>query len=69
MQDINLNAIFEQFDKVMKTLDCGDSSCLFKKKDRLGGMRTNGGCRCFSALAPSQQRAIVRLLRLIELAR
>lgn len=27
-------------------LDCGDSSCYFATGK--GGMRTNGGCRCFS---------------------
>lgn len=27
-------------------IDCGDNSCLFATKK--GGMRTNGGCRCFS---------------------
>ena len=26
--------------------DCGDSSCYFATSK--GGMRTNGGCRCFS---------------------
>lgn len=29
----------------MIELDCGDNSCYFKKSS--GGMRTNGGCRCF----------------------
>ena len=28
-------------------LDCGDNSCYFAKTK--GGMRTNGGCRCFDA--------------------
>ena len=28
------------------TIDCGDNSCLFC--DKLTGMRTNGGCRCFN---------------------
>jgi uncharacterized protein Smg (DUF494 family) len=27
-------------------LDCGDNSCMFAKDKT--GMRTNGGCRCFS---------------------
>lgn len=26
-------------------LDCGDSSCKYRARG-LGGMRTNGGCRC-----------------------
>ena len=26
--------------------DCGDSSCLFAGRGA-GGMRTNGGCRCY----------------------
>lgn len=30
----------------MLELDCGDNSCYFAKDK--GGMRTNGGCRCFS---------------------
>lgn len=30
----------------MSELDCGDNSCAFAKEK--GGMRTNGGCRCFS---------------------
>lgn len=29
----------------LNILDCGDNSCYFKKSS--GGMRTNGGCRCF----------------------
>jgi len=29
---------------VSKYIDCGDNSCLFA--DKIGGMRTNGGCRC-----------------------
>ena len=28
-------------------LDCGDNSCHFSPKENRGGMRTNGGCRCF----------------------
>ncbi len=28
-------------------IDCGDNSCSFTKEK--GGMRTNGGCRCFEA--------------------
>lgn len=29
----------------LKELDCGDNSCYFARGK--GGMRTNGGCRCF----------------------
>ena len=29
----------------MSDIDCGDNSCMFAKHK--GGMRTNGGCRCF----------------------
>lgn len=31
-----------------ETPDCGDNSCYFLTPERRGGMRTNGGCRCFS---------------------
>src|SRR5687767_12632029 len=30
----------------LSSLDCGDNSCWFAKSR--GGMRTNGGCRCFN---------------------
>ena len=33
-------------------LDCGDNSCVFAKNR--GGMRTNGGCRCFDHVTPSR---------------
>jgi hypothetical protein len=29
---------------------CGDNSCLFSSIRPNGGMRTNGGCRCFKNL-------------------
>lgn len=29
--------------------DCGDNSCIFAGKGK-GGMRTNGGCRCYQML-------------------
>lgn len=29
---------------------CGDSSCIFACIRARGGMRTNGGCRCFKHL-------------------
>ena len=63
----DLHSIFEQFDKVAETLDCGDNSCMFKKRDRMGGMRTNGGCRCLWDLPPPQRRVITRLLQIIKL--
>ncbi len=31
-----------------KKPDCHDNSCYFLTPDRRGGMRTNGGCFCFS---------------------
>jgi hypothetical protein len=40
-----------------KTLDCGSNSCKYKPKDA-GGMRTNGGCGCFSDL-PIKKRLFV----------
>lgn len=33
------------YGEIMIDIDCGDNSCLFATKK--GGMRTNGGCRCF----------------------
>ena len=29
---------------------CGDNSCIFACIRKRGGMRTNGGCRCFKNL-------------------
>jgi hypothetical protein len=29
---------------------CGDNSCIFSCLRTTGGMRTNGGCRCFKNL-------------------
>ena len=37
--------------------DCGDNSCLFGGRGK-GGMRTNGGCRCFKEL-PFAKRIFV----------
>lgn len=45
-------------DWLTTTLDCGDNSCLFKDP-KAGGMRTNGGCRCFSDLRPQVKRIFV----------
>lgn len=39
------------------TLDCGDSSCKYSARG-LGGMRTNGGCRC----AENRPRDVERFL-------
>lgn len=59
--------IMKQFDEICETLDCGDSSCIFKKKNKYGvyGMRTNGGCRCLNALSPRQGRTIRKLLQML----
>jgi len=45
-------------DWLTTTIDCGDNSCLFKDTSKPGGMRTNGGCRCFSML-PTTKRIFV----------
>ena len=37
--------------------DCGDNSCLFAGQGK-GGLRTNGGCRCFREL-PTTERIFV----------
>ena len=36
--------------KAQEQLDCGSSSCVFKKSE--GGMRTNGPCHCLETKAP-----------------
>lgn len=43
-------------------LDCGDNSCRFAKNR--GGMRTNGGCRCFenAGFGPSAVGAALQML-------
>ena len=40
--------------------DCGDNSCLYGGQGK-GGMRTNGGCRCFKDL-PTAKRIYVQRL-------
>jgi hypothetical protein len=40
--------------------DCGDNSCLFGGRGK-GGMRTNGGCRCYRDL-PAVKRIYVERL-------
>lgn len=39
-------------------LDCGDNSCRYAP--RMGGMRTNGGCRCLKDLSAEQRRKVER---------
>lgn len=49
-------------------LDCGDNSCVYAKKK--GGMRTNGGCRCFQDFVGLKRRSIERIIKLaIRLAK
>lgn len=43
-------------------LDCGDNSCVYAKKK--GGMRTNGGCRCFQDFTGIERRSIERIIKL-----
>jgi hypothetical protein len=38
--------------------DCGDNSCLFGGRGK-GGMRTNGGCRCFKDVRPDMRRIFI----------
>lgn len=44
-------------------LDCGDNSCYFMENGK-GGMRTNGGCRCFND--PLKRVEIRKRLQLFE---
>lgn len=44
--------------QLTKTMDCGDSSCLFRDYSKPSGMRTNGGCQCFSGLPPKERRFV-----------
>ena len=39
--------------------DCGDNSCMFGALEKRGGMRTNGGCRCFEH--PRTRREMMHL--------
>lgn len=41
--------------------DCGDNSCHFRNESPFGGMRTNGGCRCFRTINPSTLRYLKNL--------
>lgn len=55
----------DEKDWLFNTLDCGDNSCLFKPPGA-GGMRTNGGCRCFSDLTPVRRRYVYKMLHEIK---
>lgn len=44
-----------------KAPDCGDNSCLFGGRGK-GGMRTNGGCRCFKDVRPDMRRIFIERL-------
>lgn len=45
-------------------IDCGDNSCRFATNRKRGGMRTNGGCRCFekAGFGPSAVSAALQML-------
>lgn len=47
----------------LETLGCHDSACPFTK--HLGGMRTNGGCKCLYEAIPDvpKRRDVERLVR------
>ena len=45
----------------MHAPDCGDNSCLFGGRGK-GGMRTNGGCRCYKDVRPDMRRVYVERL-------
>lgn len=48
-------------DWLTTTLDCGDNSCLYRDRTKPGGMRTNGGCRCFRDLPPVKRIYIEKM--------
>ena len=50
-------------------MDCGDSSCLFRDKSKPSGMRTNGGCRCFTDLPQSKRIFVNRIWHELQKAR
>lgn len=56
--------------KLTDGLDCGDNSCRFARDK--GGMRTNGGCRCWERLTDpeysSKLRRIVSVLAALRAA-
>jgi hypothetical protein len=43
---------------------CGDNSCVFSPIRKSGGMRTNGGCRCFENLKLNTQ--ILNVMKLFD---
>jgi hypothetical protein len=45
-------------------MDCGDNSCMFAKEK--GGMRTNGGCRCFGGLNVVKKNEVRKTLAKIK---
>ena len=42
--------------------DCGDNSCLFGGRGK-GGMRTNGGCRCYKDVRPDMRRIYIERMQ------
>ena len=42
--------------------DCGDNSCLFGGQGK-GGMRTNGGCRCYKDVRPDMRRIYIERMQ------
>jgi hypothetical protein len=54
--------------RIVEHPDCGDNSCLFAEKK--GGMRTNGGCRCFCKEADDRKafRELYRYARQLRQA-
>lgn len=64
-----MNKLPEKYEWLHNTLDCGDNSCYFKNPNS-GGMRTNGGCRCFIEVDSKTrifvQRMYHTILKLIE---
>lgn len=53
----DLDILRENYNELARNLDCGDNSCHFKKS---GGMRTNGGCRCFDSIMPPRKARQIR---------
>ncbi len=49
-------------DYLYTTLDCGDNSCLYQDRSKPGGVRTNGGCRCFRGILHTDKRMYVERL-------
>ena len=46
--------------------DCGDNSCRFARKDKRGGMRTNGGCRCLEKHRIEVTKLLLNARQLLE---